>query len=83
MLEIYLVDHEKEQLFRVGYTDNIPGLLGILQMMIDGITDFDNRVVVKNTETGHLLNLDRIQKETGLRKRTFQEKLDDVKTWKL
>ena len=88
MVEIYLVDHKGKTLQRIGMSDYDDGILGILQMLIDGMGEeqFDNDVALKHLESGKFLtgeNLKKMREKYGLRKRTFDEKLKKIKTWKL
>ena len=87
MVNIYLVDHKDKQLQRLGMADSDEGVLEILQYLIDGMDaeKFDAGVAVENPVTGQFMtgdNLKRMRERYGLRKRTFDEKLAGVQTWK-
>ena len=86
MIEIYLIDRKGKTLQRIGMSDYDEGILGILQMLIDGMgaEQFDNDVALKHLESGKFLtgeNLKLMRERYGLRKRTFEEKLANVQTW--
>lgn len=82
-LELYFIDRKGKTLQRFAIVDNVPGLLDILQLLIDsrngGLTDVTARDIV----TGNYYNVGAIAAHYGMRKRTFDEKLADVKTYNL
>ena len=85
MIEIYFVNHEKRELQRIGMADNNEGLFEILQYLIDGMKDesaFDNGVALHDMRTMGYIDVHKLRVKSGLRKRTFDEKLKNIKTWK-
>ena len=79
-IEIYLLDHEKKTASRIGIADNDPGVLEILQYLIDGMDSLDN-VGLYSPEKNQLFNVAKVVEVTGLRKRNLDERLRNVPTW--
>lgn len=84
MLELYFMDRENKKLFRFGKTDYLEGLLDILQIVVDscsgGLADV---VILDPGRSGKMASAARVADCYGLRKRTFDEKIRNVKTYKL
>lgn len=80
-VELYFVDHDKKTLSRFAITDNLPGLLDILQLVCDCMSGLDNVVILDPARPGKIASAAKIAAHYGLRKRTFDEKLNDVRTW--
>lgn len=83
-VELYFVDNVKKTLSRFAITDNLPGLLDILQLVIDSHTSgLEDVVILDPARPGKVASAARIGEYYGLRKRSFDEKLDNVKTYNL
>lgn len=79
---LYIRSEEQKALFRFAITDNLPGLLDILQYCIDSMTDgLANIVIIDPLLPGKYAEGSAVGAHYGIRKRTFQEKLDDIKTY--
>ena len=82
-LELYFIDRKGKTLQRFAIMDNMPGLLDILQIVLDsrkgGLVDVTARDIV----TGNYYNTDAIAAHYGMRKRSFDEKLKNIKTYTL
>ena len=84
MLELYFIDHEKKALYRFGKADNMPGLLDIMQIVLDSCTSgLDDVVILDPLRPGKAASAARVAAHYGLRRRSFDEKLRDVKTYNL
>lgn len=84
MLELYFVDNVKKTLSRFAKTDNLPGLLDILQLVLDGcVSGLDDVAILDPLRPGKYANAARVAAFYGLRKRTFDEKLKNIVTYKL
>lgn len=86
MVEIYLVDHKGKTLQRIGMSDYDEGILGILQFLIDAMDaeKFDSDIALMHPD-GRIMtgeNLKKMREKYGLRKRSFDEKLAGVETWR-
>ena len=82
MLELYFVDNVKKTLSRFAKTDNLPGLLDILQLVLDGcVSGLDDVVILDPLRPGKYANAARVGAYYGLRKRTPDERLRNVKTY--
>lgn len=82
MLELYFVDKVKKTLSRFAKTDNLPGLLDILQLVLDScISGLDDVVILDPLRPGKYASAARVAAFYGLRKRTPNERLRDVKTY--
>ena len=84
MVEIYLIDRKGKTLQRVGMSDYTEGLFEILQLLMDGMGEelFDADVALKDTRVDGFIDVKKLREKSGLRKRTFDEKLKNFKTWK-
>ena len=82
-LELYFIDRERKKLFRFAIVDNMPGLLDILQIVLDSRTGSLEDVTARDIVTGNYYKPAAIAARYGMRKRTFDEKLADVKTYDL
>jgi len=82
-IELYYVNREKEVLYRFAIVDNLPGLLDILQLVLDGCTTGLDDVVGLDTLSGKYFKVAPLAARHGMRKRTFYEKLDNIKTYSL
>lgn len=81
-VELYLKDDVKKTLSRFAITDNLPGLLDILQIVLDTCTTgLDNVVILDPLRPGKAASAAAIAAHYGMRKRSFAEKLDNVRTW--
>lgn len=81
-VELYFANHDKKTLSRFAITDNLPGLLDILQLVIDGFTGgLDNVVILDPARPGKAASASRIANFYGLRRRSFDEKLKNIRTW--
>lgn len=84
MLELYFVDHEKKALYRFGKADNLPGLLDIMQLVLDSSTHgLDGVVILDPLRPGKAASAARVAAHYGMRKRSFAEKLANVTTYNL
>ena len=82
MLELYFVDHGKRTLSRFAKTDYLAGLLDILQLVLDSRTSgLDNVVIMDPARPGRAASAARIATHYGMRRRSFDEKLANVKTY--
>jgi hypothetical protein len=81
-VELYFIDHAGKTLQRFAITDNLPGLLDILQLVLDGSKNgLDDVAILDPARPGMIGNAARIAAHYGLRKRSFDEKLDNIRTW--
>ena len=84
MLELYFIDHGKKALYRFGKADNLPGLLDILQIVLDSCTSgLDCVVIINPARPGKVASAARVSAHYGMRRRSFDEKLANVKTYNL
>lgn len=79
-IEIYLLDHEKKTQSRIGVADYDAGVLEILQYLIDGMGNLD-KVALYSPDKDKYFSTSKVIEVTGLRKRTFDERLRNVPTW--
>ena len=82
-LELYLVNHEKKTLSRFAIVDNMPGLLDILQILADTRDNGLENVIGRDPENGNCYNVAAIAAHYGMRRRSFDERLQNVKTYTL
>ena len=82
-LVLYFIDFQKKTLSRFGVVDNLPGLLDIFQILLDSCTTGLSEVTAHDVANDRYLNAAKIAEYYGMRKRTFDEKLSDVKTYNL
>lgn len=81
-VELYLKDDVKKTLSRFAIVDNLPGLLDILQLVLDTCTTgLDDVVILDPARPGKAASGAKIAAHYGMRKRSFAEKLDNVRTW--
>lgn len=81
-VELYLKDDVKKTLSRFAIVDNLSGLLDILQLVLDTCTTgLDDVVILDPSRPGKAASGARIAAHYGMRKRSFAEKLDNVRTW--
>lgn len=84
MLELYFIDNEKKTLSRFAKTDYLAGLLDILQIVLDSsINGLDDVAIIDPARPGMYASAARVSARYGLRRRSFDEKLRDVKTYDL
>ena len=81
-IEIYLLDRSKHTAGRIGVADYDEGVMEILQYLIDGIGNLDD-VGLYSPDTDRWFSTAKVAQVTGIRKRTFDERLDNVPTWRL
>ena len=82
-VELYFANMEKKTLSRFAIVDNMPDLLDILQLVLDGCTTGLDDVIGLDTLSGRYFKTAPLAARHGMRKRTFDEKLSDVKTYSL
>ena len=82
-LELYFVDRKGKTLQRFAIVDNLPGLLDILQIVLDSCTGGLSDVTARDIVTGKYYSPAKIAAHFGMRKRSFDEKLANVKTYTL
>ncbi len=81
-VELYLKDDAKKTLSRFAIVDNLPGLLDILQLVLDTCTTgLDDVVILDPSRPGKAASGAKIAAHYGMRKRSFAEKLDNIQTW--
>lgn len=81
-IELYFIDHSARTMSRFAITDNLPGLLEILQLVIDSCSSgLENVVFLDPLRPGMVGSAARVGAHYGIRKRTFAEELDNVQTW--
>lgn len=81
-VELYLKDDAKKTLSRFAIVDNLPGLLDILQLVLDTCTTgLDDVVILDPSRPGKAASGAAIAAHYSMRKRSFAEKLDNVRTW--
>ena len=84
MLELYFISHEKKTLYRFGKADYLPGLLDILQLVLDGCTSgLDDVVIMDPARPGKVASAARVAAHYGMRRRSFDEKMNNVTTYNL
>lgn len=84
MLELYFVNNEKRTMSRFAKADYLAGLLDILQLVLDSsVNGLDDVVIIDQARPGKVASAARVAAYYGLRRRTFDEKLNDVKTYSL
>ena len=70
MLELYFIDHEKKALYRFGKADNLPGLLDILQLVLDSCTSgLDDVIIIDPARPGKVASAARVAVHYGMRRR--------------
>lgn len=81
-VELFFKDDAKKTLSRFAITDNLPGLLDILQIVLDTCTTgLDNVVILDPLRPSKAASAAAIAAHYDMRKRSFSEKLDNVQTW--
>ena len=81
-VELYLKDDSKKTLSRFAITDNLSGLLDLLQIVLDScVSGLDDVVILDPLRPGKAASGAKIAAHYGMRKRSFYEKLDNVRTW--
>ena len=81
-VELYFINRAARTLSRFAITDNLPGLLEILQIVADTRdAALDDVAILDPLRPGKIGSAARIGAHYGIRKRTFSEKLDNVQTW--
>ena len=81
-VELYLKNDVKKTLSRFAIVDNLPGLLDILQLVLDTCNSgLDDVVILDPSRPGKAASAAAIAAHYGMRKRSFAEKLDNVRTW--
>lgn len=81
-VELYLKNDVEKTLSRFAIVDNLSGLLDILQLVLDTCTTgLDNVVILDPSRPGKAASAAAIAAHYGMRKRSFSEKLDNVRTW--
>ena len=81
-VELYFANHDKKTLSRFAITDNLPGLLDILQLVIDSFScSMDDVIILDPARPGKVASAARIVDFYGLRRRSFDEKLNNIRTW--
>ena len=81
-IEIYLLDRSKHTAGRIGVADYDEGVMEILQYLIDGMGNLDD-VGLYSPDNDRWFNTAKVAQVTGIRKRTFDERLNNVPTWRL
>ena len=81
-IEIYLLDRSKHTASRIGVADYDDGVMEILQYLIDGIGNLDN-VGLYAPDHDRWFSTEKVARLTGIRKRTFEERIENVPTWTL
>lgn len=67
---------------RFAIVDNLPGLLDLLQIVLDTCNSgLDNVVILDPLRPGKAASAAAIAAYYGMRKRSFNEKLENVRTW--
>ena len=79
-IEIYLLDRDTKTAGRIGWSDYDDGVLEILQYLMDTMHNLDN-VGLYSPEKDRWFSTAKVVSMTGLRRRTFDEKMAKVKTW--
>ena len=83
-VEFYFLDHEKKGMYKAAAFDNKERCFNFIQFLIDCMESekaFDENIAIIDTATGAYLSPQKIRVKYGFRKRTSEEKLNDVKTW--
>lgn len=80
-VELFFADHEKKALYRFAIVDNLPGLLDIAQIVLDSCVTGLKNVYGLEPVSEKLFSVEKLAEKYGLRKRNFDEKLDNVKTY--
>lgn len=81
-IELYFVDNAKKTLSRFAITDNLSGLLDILQIILDSCENgLKNVVILDPARPGKVASAAQIGEYYGLRKRSFDEKINNIKTY--
>ena len=83
ILELYFIDHKQRTLSRFAIIDNLPALLDILQLVMDSCTCGLANVTARDPETGNHYSPAAITARYGMRKRSFLERMNNVKTYSL
>lgn len=81
-IEIYLLNRKKHTAGRIGIADHDEGVMEILQYLIDGIGNLDD-VGLYSPDRDMWFDVAKVAAATGIRKRTFDERLENIQTWKL
>ena len=81
-VELFFKDDIKKTLSRFAIVDNLPDLLDLLQIVLDScVSGLDNVVILDPLRPGKAASAAAIAAHYGMRKRSFSEKLDNVRTW--
>lgn len=81
-VELYFVDNVKKTLSRFAITDNLPGLLDILQIVLDTCkSGLEDVAILDPARPGKVASAARVGEYYGLRKRSFDEKINNIKTY--
>ena len=78
------VDNKKRTLSRFAVVDNLPDMLDIFQLILDTCVDgLDSVTGLDDSRPGKMLNASRVAARYGLRRRSFDERLENVRTYTL
>ena len=81
-VELYLKDDARKTLSRFAIVDNLPDMLDLLQIVLDScVSGLDNVVILDPLRPGKAASAAASAAHYGMRKRSFSEKLDNVRTW--
>ena len=79
---LYFRDNEKKALYRFAIVDNLPALLDVAQLVMDTRDNaLADVIALDPARPGMFADVARIAAHYGMRKRTFSEKLENVKTY--
>lgn len=82
-VELYFLDREKMTKSRFAIVDNMPGLLDVLQLVLDSCTTGLADVAGLDTLTGRMFRVDTLAARHGMRKRTFDERMEGKRVYSL
>ena len=83
-VELYFKNDAKKTLSRFAIVDNLPGMLDLLQIVLDSsVSGLSDVVGLDPAVPGKYINCARLADHYGLRKRNFYERIKNVKTYQI
>lgn len=79
---LFFRDREKLALYRFALADSLPGMLDILQMVLDTCTaGLADTVILDPLRPGKYAEASAVAAHYGMRKRSFDERMTNTKTY--
>lgn len=82
-LELYFINYDKKEMYRFAITDNLFGLLDLLQYVADSSTSGLESVAIRCTVRKRSFVAAKLAEHYNIRKRSFDERMKNIRTWTL